>query len=166
MHMDKRVTDRVVELVEEKIADRPDLFLVEVRMPSPGKLLVLVDGDQGISIDDCVMISRHVGYHLEEENIIEHAYNLEVSSPGVDVPLTSRRQYTKNVGRSLQITFVGEDVNELTREGELLEVQEDQIRLNAVIKNKNLPKGRKPKTEELTVPFDKIVTTKVLISFK
>lgn len=160
------MVDRVVALVEEKIADRPDLFLVDVKMPSAGKLLVLVDGDQGISIDDCVMISRHVGYHLEEENVIDHAYHLEVSSPGVDVPLTDKRQYQKNVGRSIQVTFVGEDGAELVREGELLEVQDDQIQLNAVLKNKNLPKGRKPKTEEIMVPFDKIVTTKVLISFK
>jgi ribosome maturation factor RimP len=57
-------------------------------MHSNGKLVVLVDGDKGIGIDDCVRaISRHVGFHLEEENVIETAYNLEVSSPGVDAPL-------------------------------------------------------------------------------
>jgi ribosome maturation factor RimP len=50
-----------------------------------------------------VAVSRHVGFHLEEENVIETAYNLEVSSPGIDFPLSSPRQYAKNVGRTLGI---------------------------------------------------------------
>src|SRR6202012_3796184 len=97
------IEKRVKELVEEKIADKPNLFLVDVKMHSNGKLMILVDGDQGIGIDDCVAISRHVGFHLEEENVIDTAYNLEVSSPGIDLPLTSPRQYLKNVGRDLAI---------------------------------------------------------------
>ena len=94
------IEQRVTALVEEKIADRPDLFLVQVKMHSNGKLIILVDGDQGLSIQDCVAISRHVGFHLEEENAIEQAYNLEVSSPGVDMPLQLGRQYVKNVGKA------------------------------------------------------------------
>src|ERR1700685_172937 len=99
MNIEKRVT----ELVEEKIADRPDLFLVEVKMHSNGKLIILVDGDKGIGIADCAAISRHVGFHLEGENVIDQAYNLEVSSPGIDTPLTLPRQYVKNIGRQLAI---------------------------------------------------------------
>src|ERR1700759_57569 len=97
------IEKRVKELVEEKIADRPDLFLVDVKMHSNGKLIVLVDGEKGIGIADCAQISRHVGFHLEEENVIDQAYNLEVSSPGIDMPLSQPRQYLKNVGRSLAI---------------------------------------------------------------
>ncbi|RZJ86468.1 MAG: ribosome assembly cofactor RimP, partial [Chryseobacterium sp.] len=73
------VENRVKELIEEKISDRPELFLVEVKMLPNNKLIIHVDGDQGISIQDCAAISRHVGFHLEEENTIEKAYNLEVS---------------------------------------------------------------------------------------
>lgn len=160
------VEKRVVELVEEKIADRADLFLVDVTFHQNGLLSVLVDGDQGVSIEDCAMISRHVGFHLEEENVIDRAYQLEVSSPGIDWPLTERRQYVKNVGRKIQIQLLDEDGVELVREGELLEVADRGILIAAEIKNKNLPKGRKPKTEELVIPFEKIRTTKVLISFK
>lgn len=158
--------EKVAELVEEKIADRADLFLVEIKMHQNGLLSVLVDGDNGVSIEDCAMISRHVGFHLEEENVIDRAYNLEVSSPGIDWPLTERRQYVKNMGRKLQIHLLDDDGVELIKEGELLEVQDNGVRIAAEIKNKNLPKGRKPKTEELVIPFEKIRTTKVLISFK
>src|ERR1700744_6674434 len=100
-----KVEKRVAELVEEKIAEieRPDLFLVDVKLHSNGKLIILVDGDSGIGIAECAQISRYVGFRLEEENAIETAYNLEVSSPGVDTPLTQLRQYTKNIGRELGI---------------------------------------------------------------
>ena len=89
------IEKRVKELIEEKIADRPELFIVDIKMHSNGKLIILVDGDNGIGIDDCVAISRHVGFHLEEENVVETAYNLEVSSPGLDTSLTLKRQYLK-----------------------------------------------------------------------
>ena len=97
------IEKRVKELVEEKIAELPHLFLVDVKMHTNGKLLILVDGDHGIGINECAQISRHVGFHLEEEGVLDTAYNLEVSSPGVDWPLKSLRQYVKNVGRSLSI---------------------------------------------------------------
>jgi ribosome maturation factor RimP len=155
MNIEKRVT----ELVEEKIADMPNLFLVDVTMHSNGKLIVLVDGDDGIGIADCVAISRHVGFHLEEENVIEDPYNLEVSSPGIDTPLTLKRQYAKNVGRTLAIKMN----DGVLREGKLLSVGEDgTITIEETIKQK----GKKAETVESTLPTDKITETKVLISFK
>ncbi|MCR8561619.1 ribosome assembly cofactor RimP [Mucilaginibacter sp. BJC16-A38] len=153
-----KIEKRVKELVEEKIADKPNLFLVDVKFHSNGKLMVLVDGDNGIGIDDCVAISRHVGFHLEEENVIETAYNLEVSSPGIDTPLTSIRQYTKNVGRNLAIKMV----DGTKREGKLTGLAEDAI----VIEEKIKEKGKKAETVESVIPIDKITETKVLISFK
>ena len=95
------IENRVIQLVEEKIFDRPELFIVDVKMHSSGMLTILMDGDDGIGIKDCAAISRHVGFHLEENNIIEQAYNLEVSSPGIDFPLKSVRQFQKNIGRNL-----------------------------------------------------------------
>ena len=88
------VEKRVTELVEEKIAEiqRPDLFIIEVKFLPNGRLTVLLDGDKGIGIAECVQVSRYVGFKLEEENTIEQAYNLEVSSPGIDFPLSSARQ--------------------------------------------------------------------------
>jgi ribosome maturation factor RimP len=53
----------------------------------------------GQAYHECAQVSRYVGFKLEEENVIEEAYNLEVSSPGIDTPLMLVRQYTKNIGR-------------------------------------------------------------------
>jgi len=154
MDIEKRVT----ELVEEKIADRPDLFLVSVKMHSSGKLVILVDGEKGIGIADCAAISRHVGFHLEEENVIESAYNLEVSSPGIDAPLVLPRQYVKNVGRQLAIKMADGS----KREGKLTGMTEDAIVIEETIKEK----GKKAEIVESAVPLAQITETKVLISFK
>ncbi|HEY1008072.1 MAG TPA: ribosome assembly cofactor RimP [Sphingobacteriaceae bacterium] len=152
------VEQRVKELVAEKIADRPDLFIVDVKMQSNGKLSILVDGDNGIGIADCAAISRHVGHVLEEENTIEQAYNLEVSSPGIDTPLHSVRQYQKNQGRSVAVRTHENQ----KREGKLLEVTDSGIRIEEKIKEK----GKKAELVENFIPFDQIAETKVLISFK
>jgi ribosome maturation factor RimP len=152
------IEKRTAELVEEKIADMPNLFLVDVKMHSDGKLIVLVDGDNGIGIADCVAISRHVGFHLEEENVIDTPYNLEVSSPGIDTPLTLQRQYAKNIGRTLSIKMDGGT----KREGKLLSAAGSEITIEETIKEK----GKKAVTVESTIPTDKITETKVLISFK
>lgn len=153
-----QIESRVRELVLEKISDRTDLFVVDIKMQANGKLLILVDGDQGISIQDCVAISRHVGFHLEEENVIDSAYNLEVSSPGTDYPLTTERQYRKNIGRSLKVMF--HDGSEM--EGKLLEVTPQHVVMETTTKEK----GKKAVTASSEIPFSNITTSKVLISFK
>jgi ribosome maturation factor RimP len=152
------IEKRVKQLVEEKIADKPNLFLVDIKMHPNGKLMILVDGDNGIGIDDCVAISRHVGFHLEEENVIETAYNLEVSSPGLDTPLTTIRQYLKNIGRTLGIKMA----DGTKREGKLSSITEDAIVIEEQIK----VKGKKAETVESVIPINQITETKVLISFK
>ena len=152
------IEKRVIELVEEKIADRDDLFLVKVSLANSGQLSILIDGDDGITIQDCVAVSRHVGFHLEEEGVIETAYNLEVSSPGVDFPLTLERQYVKNIGRNVSVKL-GDNTK---REGKLLAYSGDGIIIEETIKEK----GKKAEQKESLIPLDQITETKVLISFK
>jgi ribosome maturation factor RimP len=155
-----KIEKRVAELVEGKIAEmaRPDLFLVDVKLHPNGKLMILVDGDKGIGIAECAQISRHVGFHLEEENVIETAYNLEVSSPGLDFPLSSLRQYAKNVGRTLAIKMADGTKKEVTLTG----MSEDAI----IIEEKIKEKGKKAELVESVIPISTITETKVLISFK
>jgi len=152
------IEKRVRELVEEKIADKPSLFVLDIKMHSNGKLTILVDGDHGIGIDDIAAISRHVGFRLEEENVIETAYNLEVSSPGIDTPLTTIRQYLKNIERNLSIKMA----DGTKREGKLTGITEDAI----VIEEKIKEKGKRAEIIESVIPISKITETKVLISFK
>jgi ribosome maturation factor RimP len=127
-------------------------------MHSNGKLIILMDGDQGLSIKDCAAISRHVGFHLEEENLISQAYNLEVSSPGVDTPLRLLRQYIKNTGRAISLKL--KDGNKT--EGKLLKAEAESITLLETKKEK----GKKAQQIERIIAFEEIMESKVLISFK
>ena len=153
-----QVENRVIELVEEKIADRPDLFIVSVHFLNNGVLEILLDGDNGIAIEDCVQVSRHVGYHLEEENVIDRAYRLEVSSPGIDSPLLLNRQYEKNVGRDVKVKLL----DGTKKEGQLLSVTDSAISIEEKVKEK----GKKAVLVQTEIPLDQIKETKVLISFK
>jgi len=153
-----QIEDRVRELVEEKIADRQDLFIVRIKMNINGLLEILLDGDNGIAIEDCAKISRHVGFHLEEENVIDKAYWLEVSSAGIDTGLLLNRQYVKNVGRDVRVKTITAE----KREGKLLAVNDSRI----VIEEKVKEKGKKAELIQSEIPFEQIKETKVLISFK
>lgn len=153
-----QVEKRVAALVEEKIADRPELFLVSIKMLPNNKLIIHVDGDEGISIQDCAAISRHVGFHLEEENTIDKAYNLEVSSPGVGEPLQLNRQFHKNIGRDLGVKLS----DGTAKEGKLIAVNEMAIEIEEKVKEK----GKKVQLVNTQIEFNNIVETKVLISFK
>ena len=154
------IEKRVVELVEEKIAEigRPDLFLISAKLHVNGKLIILVDGDNGIGIAECVQISRYVGFKLEEEDVIKTPYNLEVSSPGIDTPLTLTRQYTKNIGRDLSIKMA----DGAKREGTLTAITQDAVTIEEKIKQK----GKKIEIIESVIPIEQITETKVVISFK
>ena len=152
-----QVEQRVKELVEEKIADRADLFIVSIKMLKNGILEILLDGDNGISIDDCVGVSRHVGFHLEEENVIEKAYRLEVSSPGIDSGLLLPRQYIKNIGRNVRVKL--DDGTK--HEGKLIGATESEV----IVEEKIKEKGKKAEIKEVIFSMDKIKETKVLISF-
>ncbi|WP_312194117.1 ribosome assembly cofactor RimP [Sphingobacterium multivorum] len=153
----QHIEKRVIELIAEKIADREDLFIVSVKM-RPNKILeILLDGDNGVNIDDCAQVSRHVGFHLEEENVVDDAYRLEVSSPGIDANFVNIRQYQKNIGRTVQVKL-----NDNTKvEGTLLTV--DEMKINVLQKIKE--KGKKAQVVEKELPFDQIKATKVVISF-
>ena len=90
------------------VLSRHQAFLVDVvvRNERGGKLVqVFVDTDIGVRIEQCSEISRELAAEIESDNVIETSYRLEVSSPGIDKPLTLLRQYHKNVGRRFKVTF-------------------------------------------------------------
>lgn len=145
---------RVTEIVEEKIRET-GLFIVDVQLTA-NRLLIHLDGDQGVSIDQCAAVSRHVGHTLEEEDLIGHAYTLEVSSPGVGAPLKLKRQFRKNTGRFLKVKMLDGS----RRTGRLLRVEEDSFFLEEEKKTA----GKKAILVESELSFPEIAEAKVTIS--
>jgi ribosome maturation factor RimP len=152
---------RIKDIVLQQIND-DKLFLVDVIISSAGgagnKVLILVDGDEGVNIDICAQISRKTGNIIEEENLIQDNYNLVVSSPGLEHPLQLHRQYVKNTGRSVKVVLKNEEI--IT--GKLLKTTQTSILVGQEIKEKN----KKTTIKEVEIPFTEIKKTNVLVSFK
>ena len=73
------------------INEFPELFLVDLTVTGVSgnqRVLVLIDGEAGLPIESCSLISRKLSNRIEEEDLIDGAFNLEVSSPGIDRPLS------------------------------------------------------------------------------
>jgi ribosome maturation factor RimP len=143
------------ELLEEE-------FLVDVIVAganAAGKILILIDGDNGINIDRCAEISRKTAAVLEAEDTIENPYILEVSSPGLEHPLKLLRQYKKNIGRTVKIVKADDSLIK----GELIGVDEKDVTIRESKKEKG---SKKELIQEITIPFTDIKKTNVLVSFK
>lgn len=119
MSAESRITQAVKEILEQKGDET--LFLVDLVVSSAKnsqKVLVHLDGDEGVNIDTCAEISRQLGNILEEEDLFSGSFTLEVSSPGLDLPLKLQRQYHKNIGRNIKVLTQ----DNMTRKGLLKEV--------------------------------------------
>ncbi len=149
---------RLTELTEASVVNS-SLFLVEVVASAKhlSKITVIVDGDQGVTIDDCTRISREISEKLDKMDLgIEH-YVLEVSTPGLDHPLKLKRQFRKNVGRGLKV----HRTDKSNVQGTLVQVTEDRIELKQEVKEGKLT------IEKLqVVPFEEIERAFVMVSFK
>ncbi|MCL6258639.1 ribosome maturation factor RimP [Aquiflexum sp. TKW24L] len=148
------------EIVSKHLPD-DTYYLVDVQLVEKGpksQLTILIDADQGVSIEACAKVSRQIAEEIEAKELLSDAYILEVSSPGLDFPLSSKRQYTKNVGRTLKVTL--NDGKEL--EGQLLEVGNAEVKICCKIKEK----GKKAEEQEITIPLEQIKKSIVLVSFK
>ena len=130
------VKETIIQYLEP-LLDTEKYFVVDI-LVSPSKInqkiTILIDTDEGISIDDCAVISRKLGNLLEENEAIENAYRLEVSSPGVDYPLSTERQFRKNIGRKLKVTFKDGRTEQI---GTIQTVSEDAIVLVSDKKSKS-----------------------------
>ena len=155
------VEHKVKSWAEEIIHTSEDLFIVDVKVADPGgnaKVTVFVDGDAGVSIDTCAYLSRKLSEKLEENELFDGKYTLEVSSPGLDHPLQLKRQYVKNIGRQVKVLLA----NNQEKKGTLTNVEEDQILIKLLPENK---KKKQQPTEEITIPFADIKKTNVMASF-
>ncbi|MDO1446303.1 ribosome maturation factor RimP [Rhodocytophaga aerolata] len=148
-----------IEALVEGYLQGSEYFLVNVLIAggkSVPKLIIWLDGDAGVSIDKCAEVSRWLGKRIEDENLIETNYTLEVSSPGIDQPLKLFRQYKQHLGRNLRVTLKDGS----TKTGKLEEVKETSVTIAETAKGKK--KENNPLLEIATTDIEKAF---VLISF-
>lgn len=91
---------QVEALVKEALDENPSLFLIDLSVSGDNSIRVLLDGDEGVSLEACMQVSRKIEHNLDRE---ENDFSIEVSSCGVGSPLTMQRQFKKNISRKLEI---------------------------------------------------------------
>lgn len=150
-----KVTDKISELVES-VLSTTDFFLIDVEIKGGDtpEVWISVDAeDRGVNMDECAEISNELSFLMDAHDIFSGAYRINVSSPGLSRPLVDRRQYPKNVGRKAKFKFKEE--GEYSKvEGTLQDVSEEHIVISLNDES------------TITVPFDNLVETKIIPSFK
>ena len=150
--------DKVENLLKEAFQENNSLFLIDLNITKDNKISVVIDGDNGVSVNDCIAVSRKVEHNLDRE---EEDFSLEVSSAGVSEPLRLERQYRKNLGRKLQVTTNNEKI-----EATLTEVDQNGIKLNWKAREpKPVGKGKHTVQKEAVLPYSEIIDAKVMITF-
>jgi len=137
-------TETIFDLIKQHIQGS-DIFLVEVAVKAGNAIRIQVDRPDGISIDECVQISRYLNEQMDRD--VED-YSLEVSSPGLGSPFKVKQQYEKNMGHPIDILF--SDGTRIT--GRLQEVSDEGITLQL-------------KGSDRKIKFEEIKTAKAIISF-
>lgn len=153
------------------------IFLLEIQISKTRtpKVIIIIDGDEGVGIADCANVSRKVGAYFEEDDLFgkdengeDKPYNLEVSSPGVDYGLHIFRQYPQHVGRTLEFELK----NGTKKVGKLHSVEENEegkpiFQITEEYEVAEGKKGKlKTKYKPATIDFEEVKVAHVQLSFK
>lgn len=157
--MDMEFKKKIERLLEDFLENREDLFLIDLKISAKDDVTIILDGDEGVTLQDCLDASRAVEFNMDRE---AHDFSLQVMSAGLSEPLSMPRQFKKNIGRSLDILLQ----NDTRIEGELTKVEEDSITLLLRYrKPKEVGKGKIDVEEEKIIHFQDIKKALVTIKF-
>ena len=145
---------KILGLIEEYIKGK-ELFLVSVKVSSANRIIVLADKKDGITIDECAAIHRHIENGLNRD--VED-FELQVSSPGLDLPFSVIEQYLKNEGKKVEV--VDNDGTKYT--GKIKNVTPGGFELETEIKIK----GKAPELKDLSFNFEQIKSTRIILTIK
>ncbi len=162
--------DKIKKIVDNKIAEGTN-FIVDISVKSGNRITILLDNDDGISISDCVAMSRHVEFSLDRES---EDFELNVMSPGLTEPFKTLRQYQKHLQK--QVEVVTKENKKIC--GKLISLTNEGIELETKIKparpsNNDHSDGERTENKKakqliinnINLNFNQIKETKVVISF-
>jgi ribosome maturation factor RimP len=148
----------VIKLVEEKLDEK--MFIVEVSVSKSNAINVFVDSFDGMTIEKCIEISRHIEHSFDREN---EDFELQVSSPGLTENFRVKQQYIKYQGREIE-RITGDDQK---LKGLLREASSEGIVLETSSKEKVEGQNKKQMViKEYKLKYDEIKSAKAVITFK
>lgn len=149
----------IEDLLNQAIAERPQLFVVDFSISNSNNVLITIDGDNGVTLQDCIDINKAINHNINEE---DYDFSLEVASCGATSPIKNFRQFNKNIGRTLAITTKDNEKFEailtgLEGENLLLEWQAREP--------KKIGKGKETVTKNASISYNNIKEVFVKIIF-
>jgi len=156
----QRMIDKInIERLVEEFINGTDLFLVAVKISSSGKITVLADKKEGITIDECVALSRFIEKNLDRDEV---DYELQVSSPGLDMPFLVKQQYYKNEGRSIEVV----DSSGRKYSGLLKNVTDGGFELETEVKREKEDREKSAEIKEVSFNYDQVKSAREIVTFK
>jgi len=149
------VVNKRVETVALPLLEELGLELVEVqfrREQSGWVLRLIIDKQGGVNLEDCTAVSRELSQLLDIEDFVDQAYNLEVSSPGLDRPLKSMADFQRFTGRKAKIKTIEPIAGEHVFIGKIQKTEGESIVLEV---------GRR----EVVIPFSQVAKARLEVEF-
>jgi len=147
------IKENIVRISNE-IAEKLNFFVIDINFRGDNRkkiIEVFVDAEKNIDADNLAEISREINSIIEDQDIIQQAYRLDVSTPGVDRPLKFLKQFPKHINRNFEVTYkTGDETRTIT--GKLLSLEREEL---TFLSDK----------KEVLIEFKNITTAKVIISF-
>lgn len=154
----RMLKDKVKKLLDAALAKNESLFLIDFSVGLDNKIKVVLDGDNGVNLEDCIEISRAIEHNLDRE---EEDFSLEVTSAGATSPLVIPRQYKKNLGRKIKVKTSNGEV-----EGNLVAATDEAITLEWKAREpKPIGKGKHTVQKKQEIVFSEINEAKVVLKF-
>jgi ribosome maturation factor RimP len=150
---------KVKTLLDDCLEERKDLFLISFDVLDDNSIKVIIDGDNGVLVEDCMLVSRAIEHNLDRE---EEDFSLEVASAGASNPLSHERQYRKNIGRLVEVKAKDNQKYEAM----LVDANEEGVKLEWKTREpKQVGKGKVTVQKEATLAYSDIIEAKVKIKF-
>lgn len=150
--------NRIEELIAQCLKDS-ELFPVAVLVKPNNIIIVVIDSDLGVTIDDCVKVSRFIEGSLNRD---EEDFELRVMSAGADSPFLTERQYQKHIGKQIRIVLE----EGLKKEGILVKKDDKEIILEiAPIMKKGQKPGKNNLPQQQSFLLNEIKEAKAIITF-
>lgn len=125
--------DKVNRLIEDEVESLGyEAVKILLRLESRRKLIrVYIDSaDRGVTLDDCVEVSRALGFVLDDVDRVGAGYKLEVSSPGINRPLVKPQHFRRFAGEKAKVVFLDEGGSKKSLTGDILETDEEKLTLS------------------------------------
>ncbi len=151
--------EKVKDLLGKALEENPELFLIDLNFSETNKISVVLDGDSGVNLQDCINVNRFLDNGLEGEEV---EFSIEVASAGLSTPLTLVRQYKKNIGRKLKVKTLSQGDLEAT----LVEADDEGATFSwSAREPKEIGKGKVTVEKTVKISYTDIKEAVVIISF-